>query len=60
MNLYYSDPTVCPMCGGKTSVKHSRPTGKRGLKRDRTCEKCKYKFGTIEILEEEAEIVKEN
>ena len=60
MNLYYSDPIECPMCEGKTYVKASRPTEGMGYRRNRVCSSCGYKYRTIEILEEEAEIIKEN
>lgn len=59
MKLYYSDPTVCPMCDAKTTVKYSLSVVGVGYRRNRTCMKCGYKFRTVEILEEETEIVKE-
>lgn len=48
------------MCGGGTGVKYSSALKGMGYKRNRTCVECGYKYRTIEILEEEAEIVKEN
>ena len=61
MKLFYSEPTLCPMCGGKTKVSYSTSSKGMGYRRNRNCldRKCGYKFRTIEILEEEAEIVKE-
>lgn len=59
MKLFYSDPTTCPMCDGKTNVKYSTSVKGMGYRRNRTCTKCGHKFRTVEILEEEVEIVKE-
>ena len=60
MKLYYSDPTACPMCDGKTHVVYGSVVDGVGYRRNRTCKVCGHKFRTVEILEEEAEIVKEN
>ena len=38
----------CPMCEGNTMVIDSRPSVD-SIKRRRLCEKCGYRFSTVEI-----------
>ncbi len=41
----------CPKCGEPTSVKDSRPCrGQNGIRRRRMCDKCGYRFSTIETI----------
>lgn len=47
-----SDGISCPICGGKTTVKDSRPGAENTIRRRRYCMKsgCGERFTTYEIL----------
>lgn len=39
---------TCPICGGQTLIKDSRPDEDH-VKRRRECTECKHRFSTVEI-----------
>lgn len=47
------------MCGGPAKISYSSKTKYQGFKRYRKCDRCGHEYATMEILEEEAEIYRE-
>lgn len=41
---------VLPGCGGHTTVKDSRPAGAARIRRRRSCDRCRHRFTTFEVL----------